>query len=167
MHNSEIIYKNLARDWIDTILSPNLVAIEPDLIGRVKGQGEDMASVRSGTALLTSASVPFDGAAIGVATVNVFETANCDGNGGGDDAGLVFRCTVRNDASAFQPHAVVIEDGVDLHLAGGEEATALLAALHQATTQALRIRCAPRNTSHVDEVNDQILPAPRPRPGKH
>ena len=167
MHNSEIIYRNLARDWIDTILSPNLVAIEPDLIGRVKGTGKDMASVRSDTALLTSASVPFDGAAIGVATVNVFETANCDGNGGGDDAGLVFRCTVRNDASAFQPHTVLIADGVDLHFAGDEEATAMLSALHQATTQALRIRRAPRNTSHVNEVNDQFLPAARPRPGKH
>jgi len=167
MHNSEIIYKNLAKDWIDTILSPDLVAIEPDLIGRVKGTGEDMASVRSGTALLTSASVPFNGAAIGVATVNVFESTNSDGNGGGDDAGLVFRCTVRNDASAFQPHAVLIEDGVDLHLAGGEEATALLSAMHQAITRALRIRCAPCKTSQVDEVNDQILQAARPRPGKH
>ena len=162
MHNSEIIYKNLAKDWIDTILSPDLVAIEPDLIGRVKGTGEDMASVRSGTALLTSASVPFNGAAIGVAKVNVFEST-----GEGDDGGLVFRCTVRNEASAFQPHAVLIEDGVDLHLAGGEEATALLSAMHQAITRALRIRCAPCNTSQVDEVNDQLLPAARPRPGKH
>ena len=149
MHNSEISYKNLAKHWVDAIVNPDLVDIEPDLIGRIKGTGEDMASVRSGTGLLASASVPFDGAAIGVATVNVFESTS-----EGDDGGLVFRCTIRNDASAFQPHAVLIADGVDLHFAGEDEATAMLSALHQATTKALRIRCAPRNTSHVGEVND-------------
>lgn len=167
MHNSEISYKNLAKHWIDTIVNPDIVDIEPDLIGRIKGTGEDTASVRSGTALLTSASVPFDGAAVGVATVNVFESTNCDGNGGGDDGGLVFRCTIRNDASAFQPHAVLIANGVDLHIAGEDEATAMLSALHQATTQTLRIRCAPCNTSHVGEVNDKILPSAGPRTGKH
>ena len=162
MHNDEISFKPVAVDWLDELVNPDFAKTAPDLIGRIEGPGTDQESVRSGTALLTSASVPFDGAAIGVATVKVFEST-----GGGDDAGLVFRCTVRNDASAFQPHAVLIEDGVDLHLAGGEEATALLSALHNATTQALRIRCAPRNTSHVDEVNDQILPAARPRAAKH
>ena len=167
MHNDEISFKPVAVDWLDELVNPDFAKTAPDLIGRIEGPGTDQESVRSGTALLTSASVPFDGATIGVATVNVFESTNCDGNGGGDDAGLVFRCTVRNDASAFQPHAVLIVDGVDLHLAGGEEATALLSALHQATTQALRIRCTPGNTAHVDEVNDQILPAVRPRPGKH
>ena len=162
MHNDEISFKPVAVDWLDELVNPDFAKTAPDLIGRIEGSGTDQESVRSGTALLTSASVPFDGAAIGVATVKVFEST-----GGGDDAGLVFRCTVRNDASAFQPHAVLIEDGVDLHLAGGEEATALLSALHNATTQALRIRCASRNTSHVDEVNDQILPAARPRAAKH
>ena len=162
MHNDEISFKPVAVDWLDELVNPDFAKTAPDLIGRIEGPGTDQESVRSGTALLTSASVPFDGAAIGVATVKVFEST-----GGGDDAGLVFRCTVRNDASAFQPHAVLIEDGVDLHLAGGEEATALLSALHNATTQALRIRCASRNTSHVDEVNDQILPAARPRAAKH
>jgi hypothetical protein len=167
MHNSKVSYKNLAKHWIDAIVNPDLVDIEPDLIGRIKGTGEDMASVRSGTTLLASASVPFDGAAIGVATVNVFESTNCDGNGGGDDGGFVFRCTIRNDASSFQPHAVLIANGVDLHIAGDAEADAMLSALHQATKQALRIRCAPCNTYHVGEVNDKILPAARPRPGKH
>lgn len=162
MHNSEISYKNLAKHWIDTIVNPDIVDIEPELIGRIKGTGDDMASVRSGTALLASASVPFNGAAIGVATVNVFESTS-----EGDDGGLVFRCTIRNDASAFQPHAVLIEEGVDLHLAGGEEATALLSALHQATTQALRIRCAPCNTSDVGEVNAQIPKPTRSGPKKH
>ena len=162
MHNDEISFKPVAIDWLDELVNPDFAKTAPDLIGRIEGPGTDQESVRSGTALLTSASVPFDGAAIGVATVKVFEST-----GGGDDGGLVFRCTVRNDASAFQPHAVLIEDGVDLHLAGGEEATALLSALHNATTQALRIRCAPCNTSQVDEVNDQILLAARPRPGKH
>jgi len=118
--------------------------------------------VRSGTTLLASASVPFDGAAIGVATVNVFEST-----GGGDDGGFVLRCTIRNDASAFQPHAVLIANGVDLHVAGDAEADALLSALHQATAQALRMRRTPRSTSHVGEVNDKILSAARPRPGKH
>ena len=162
MHNSAISYKNLAKHWIDTIVNPDIVDIEPDLIGRIKGTSEDMASVRSGTSLLASASVAFNGGAMGVATVNVFEST-C----GGDDGGLVFRCTILNAASAFQPHAVLIANGVDLHIAGEDEATAMLSALHQATTQALRIRCAPCNTSHVGEVNEKITPASRPRPGKH
>ena len=162
MHNDEISFKPVAIDWLDELVNPDFAKTAPDLIGRIEGPGTDQESVRSGTALLASASVPFDGAAIGVATVNVFESTS-----EGDDGGLVFRCTIRNDASAFQPHAVLIADGVDLHIAGEDEATAMLSALHQATAQALRIRCAPRNTSNVGEVNDKILPAARPRPGKH
>ena len=162
MHNSEISYKQIASNWLDDDADPNYVSFQPDLIGRVQGEKVDMESARSATDRLVSASVPFNGAAIGVATVNIFESKNS-----GDDGGLVFRCTIRNDASAFQPHAVLIADGVDLHFAGGDEATAMLSALHQATTQALRIRCAPRNTSHVDEVNDKITPARRPHPAKH
>jgi hypothetical protein len=162
MHNDEISFKPVAVDWLDELANPDFAKTAPYLIGRIEGSGTDQESVRSGTALLASASVPFDGAAIGVATVNLFEST-----GGGDDAGLVFRCTVRNDASAFQPHAVLIEDGVDLQFAGGDEATAMLSALHQATTQALRIRCAIRNTSRVGEVNAQILPTTRSGPKKH
>jgi hypothetical protein len=89
--------------------------------------------VCSGTALLVSVSVPFSGAAIGVATVAIFESTN-----GGDDGGLVFRSAINNEASAFQPDAVLIADGVDIHIAGDEEAVALLSALQKATTQAQR-----------------------------
>lgn len=148
MHNDEINYRHIAKQWIDTIVNPNIVDIEPDLIGRTEGECTDQESVRSGTALLASASVPFNGAAVGVATVNVFESTNC-----GDDGGLVVRCTIRNDASAFQPHAVLVADGVDLHIAGDEEAAALLSALRQATAQAQQIRLSRRSLRHVDEVN--------------
>jgi len=135
MHNDDISYNNLARNWIDTVVNPDRVDIEPDLIGRIEGEGTDQESVRSETCLLVSVSVPFSGAAIGVATVKVFESTS-----GGDDGGLVCGCTINNGASAFQPHAVLIADGVDIHIAGVEEATAFLSALQQATTQALRIR---------------------------
>ncbi len=138
MHNSEISYKQISINWLDDESNPNLVKSAPDLIGRIEGPSTDQESVRSGTALLTSASVTFNGAAIGIATVNVFESKNS-----GDDGGLVFRCTIRNAASAFQPHAVLIADGVDLHFAGEDEAKAMLSALHEATTKALHIRCAP------------------------
>lgn len=106
---------------------PSFVGAQPDLIGRVQGDGQDTASVRSSTTLLATASVPFDGAAIGVATATVFAS-----NSVWDDGGLVIRCTLRNDASAFQPHAVVIADGVDFHIAGDEESAAMLSAIQQA-----------------------------------
>lgn len=164
MHNDQITYKPVARDWLPELTHPDFAKAEPDLIGRIEGEGADQESVRSGTALLVSVSVPFSGAAIGVATVAVFESTNTNG---GDDGGLVFRSTVRNDGSAFQPHAVLIADGVDIHIAGGEEATAFLSALQKATTQAQRIRRSRRKLSHVGEVNGKIPPLTRPRPGKH
>jgi hypothetical protein len=105
----------------------------PDVIGRVEGTGKDMESVRGETDSLLTIRVPFDGPAIGVATVSVFRAHSVNG----DDAGLVFRCTITNDASAFLPHAVLIKGGVDIHVAGGVESAAFLHALHQATAQAL------------------------------
>lgn len=162
MHNDEITYKPVARDWLPELTHPDFAKAEPDLIGRIEGEGTDQESVRSETCLRVSVSVPFSGAAIGVATVAVFESTN-----GGDDGGLVFRSTIRNDASAFQPHAVLIADGVDLHIAGEEEATAFLSALQQATKQAQRIRSARRKLSHVDEVNAIISSASRFNAGKH
>lgn len=134
MSKDEIKYKQIAKatEWLP---HPDDVATVPDLIGRVEGVTEDMESVRSETSQVLSVGVPFNGAAIGVATVSVFESKNV-----GDEGGLVFRISIRNDGSAFQPHAVLIEDGVDLHIAGDEEATALLSALQLATSQALRQR---------------------------
>jgi hypothetical protein len=133
MNNDPIIYKQVSTAWLDDDDSnPALVKSSPDLIGRVQGKRFDMESVRSETARLVSVCVPFDGATIGTAMIDVFEST-----GDGADGGVAIRVTIRNDASAYQPHAVLIADGVDLHIAGDTESTAVLAALHQATTQGL------------------------------
>ncbi|MBC7618766.1 MAG: hypothetical protein H7293_07215 [Candidatus Saccharibacteria bacterium] len=132
MHNDPIIYKPLSQGWHEDDMDPSIVNSVPDLIGRIQGDEVDMESVRSETAHLVSVSVPFDGAAMGVATVRVFQSS-----GIGDDAGIVMRVTVDNRASAFQPHAVLIPNGVDLHIAGDTESVATLEAIQQAATQAL------------------------------
>lgn len=127
MHNTPINYHHVACAHCTDMDKPNFVRAQPDLIGRIQGDGQDTASVRSTTTLLATASVPFNGAAIGVATATVFA-----GDGIFEEGGLVIRCTLRNDASAFQPHAVVIADGVDFHIAGDEESAAMLSAIQQA-----------------------------------
>ncbi|MCM2341670.1 hypothetical protein [Rhodoferax sp.] len=127
MQNTPINYHHVACAHCTDMDKPNFVRAQPDLIGRVQGDGQDTASVRSSTTFLAKASVPFEGAVAGVATATVFES-----KGVWDDGGLVIRCTLRNDASAYQPHAVVIADGVDFHIAGEEESAAMLSAIQQA-----------------------------------
>ena len=173
MNSNTIIYKQVSTDWLEDS-NPDFVKSEPDLIGRVQGATVDVGSVRCETSSLVSVRVPFEGAAIGAAMIDIFE-----GRGdGGDDDGVVIRCTIQNDASAFQPHAVVIGDGVDLHMAGTTEAVAFLEALQRATAQALFLLQS-RNTApgaavrrsgfaiQFDEVNALIQSGARSGPGKH
>lgn len=132
MHNDPIIFKQLSESWLQDDIDPRIVNSVPDLIGRIQGGGVDTESVRSDTDHLVSISVPFDGAAIGVATVSVFHSA-----ASGDVGGFVLRITTANHASAMQPHAVLIPNGVDLHIAGDIESAAVIEAIQKALTQAL------------------------------
>ncbi len=180
MHNDPIIYKQLSESWLQDDIDPRIVNSVPDLIGRIQGDEVDTESVRSETDHLVSVSVPFDGGAVGVAAVSVFHSA-----ASGDDGGFVLRITTDNQASAMQPHAELIPNGVDLHIAGEIESAAVIEAIQQALTQALlkvqnrtQIRTtasvsAPRlpivmaDTVFFHEVNALIHSGARPGPGKH
>lgn len=115
-------------------MAQHLVKREPDLIGRSDGWPDDDLCARSPTRQLISVSIPFDGPAIGLATVAIFESTNPT-----DEGGLVIRCDLRNDASAFKVHAVATPNGADIHIAGDAESKAFLATMHQAISQAVEI----------------------------
>lgn len=131
MHN-EINYTEVAKDELAGIVHPERVKTPPEIIGRVEGNGTDMASVRNCTSQIASATMPFSAGASGIAKVTTFES-----NGSMDERGLTIRCTVENQGGAFLPHAELIKNGVDIHLAGEVESMAVLVAIVQAATQAL------------------------------
>jgi|GEM_PF-1779432 len=129
-----ITAQHLAANWLLNHVQATQVKREPDIIGRSRSTPDDDISARSSTRQLVAVGIPFDGAAIGLATVAIFEST-----GSMDDGGLVIRCNIRNDASAYQVHAVVTTEGADIHIAGDAESLAVLDALHQAVAQAHEI----------------------------
>lgn len=78
----------------------------PDLIARIDDSC-DSTDVRSSTRSVASVAVPFEGAAVGCACVNVFESTQSE-----DRGGYVIQLSLQNDASALLPHAVQISGGL-------------------------------------------------------
>jgi len=93
----------------------------PNVIGRLDG---DETDERASTELVATASVPFEGAAIGNVTVSIFRSTDSE-----DRGGVVVRITLKNDASSFQPYAKNIANGVELHVAGDIEAQSVVSAV--------------------------------------
>lgn len=91
------------------------------VIGRMD---DDTTSVRSGCEVISSSSIPFEGAAIG--EIHAVRLASTDRE---DRGGCVLKFTLKNAASSFFSFAKNIDDGVELHMAGDIEARAFLAAL--------------------------------------
>ena len=112
-------------------------SITPDLLGRAVGEPLGCESSRSPTTLTHASAVPFEGGASGIATVEILRSTSLM-----DEAGYVIRCTVKDEGSAFIPHAVLIPNGIELHIAGDIESEALLLALSQAVSMALMKRSA-------------------------
>lgn len=94
--------------------------MDPTIVGRF----DDELDNRASTELVLSATVPYVSGAIGEITTSLFQsTGDCD------RGGVVFRITINDRASSFQPWAKIIPSGVELHLAGDAEAAALVKAL--------------------------------------
>ena len=92
-----------------------------NVIGRID---DDSTDTRAQCKVVSSVSIPFEGAAIGEIQAVRLVSTDCE-----DRGGCVLKVTLRNGASSFLPFAKNIDGGVELHMAGDIEARALLAAL--------------------------------------
>jgi hypothetical protein len=96
----------------------------PLVIGRFD---ENDTSERAPTALVSTTSVPFEGASSGNVTVSVFRSTDSE-----DRGGVVVRIILENYASSFQPYAKNIADGVEIHVAGEIEGRTVVSAVKAA-----------------------------------
>ncbi len=94
----------------------------PSILGRM--EDDTYIDARASTKLLHSVDVPFEAGAVGNVTVSVFKSVDEE-----DRGGLVFRITLNDQAQSFIPHAVSINNGIELHMAGGIEAKSLVQAI--------------------------------------
>jgi hypothetical protein len=94
---------------------------EIQVIGRSDDNSTD---ARAQCEVVSSVSIPFEGAASG--EIDAVRMASTDGE---DRGGCVLKVTLKNEASCFLPFAKNIDGGVELHMAGDIEARAFLAAL--------------------------------------
>lgn len=81
-------------------------------------------NARASTRPVVRADVEYTSGATGKASVEVLESVDDE-----DRGGVLLRFRTQDGGSSFLPHAVVTEEGVDLHLAGQAEAAAFLEAL--------------------------------------
>jgi hypothetical protein len=94
----------------------------PPILGRM--EDDDLIDSRSSTQAINTVEVPFAAGAIGKVVVTVFKSQDDE-----DRGGLVFRITLDDQGSSFIPHAVSLENGIELHMAGDIEAQSLVQAL--------------------------------------
>lgn len=97
----------------------------PKILGRM--EDDEHIDSRASTQIFHKVEVPFEGGAIGKVSVIVFKSQDDE-----DRGGLVFRITLDDQGSSFIPHAVNIENGIELHMAGDIEAQSLVQALKTA-----------------------------------
>ena len=94
----------------------------PSILGRM--EDDSYIDARASTELLHSAAVSFEGGAAGKVTVSAFKSVDEE-----DRGGFVFRITLDDEAQSFIPHAVSIDNGIELHMAGDIESKSLVQAL--------------------------------------
>ena len=97
----------------------------PAILGRM--EDDEFIDSRASTQVVHTVEVPFEGGAIGKVVVTVFKSKDDE-----DRGGLVFRIALDDQGSSFIPHAVSIENGIELHMAGDIEAKSLVQALKTA-----------------------------------
>lgn len=93
----------------------------PAILGRM--ENDDLIDSRASTQAIYKVEVPFEGGAIGKVVVTAFKSQDHE-----DRGGLVFRITLDDQSSSFIPHAVSLENGIELHMAGDIEAQSLVRA---------------------------------------
>ena len=94
----------------------------PKILGRVENDG--YIDQRASTHALRTVDVSFEAGAVGKLTVTVFKS-----NDEEDRGGLIFRITLDDIGSSFIPHAIALENGIELHMAGDIESKSLVQAL--------------------------------------
>ncbi len=97
----------------------------PKILGRM--EDDDLIDERASTTLITEKSSSYEAGAVGKVTVAVFKS-----NDEEDRGGVVLRLTLDDMASSFVPHAEILENGIEVHMAGDAEAASLLKALKEA-----------------------------------
>lgn len=97
----------------------------PFILGRMEDDGT--IDSRSSTRIVHTIEVPFEAGAIGKVAVTVFKS-----QGDEDRGGIVFRITLDDQGSSFIPHAIILGNGIELHMAGDIEAKSLVQALKTA-----------------------------------
>jgi hypothetical protein len=96
----------------------------PDVLGRNGGALGDWLVVRAPTREGPTVNVPFVGWACGEVVVKTFLSIDDE-----DCGGVVIRLTVENPDNAFLPHAEILPNGVEIHMAGQDEGACLIRAL--------------------------------------
>ena len=97
----------------------------PKILGRM--EDDDLIDERASTTLLTEKSVSYEAGAVGKVTVAVFKSNDME-----DRGGVVLRLTLDDQASSFLPHSKILDNGIELHMAGDAEAASLVKALKDA-----------------------------------
>lgn len=97
----------------------------PSVLGRSADDDANFApDPRAESLLVTSIVLPFQGGANGTVRLSLFKSAGSE-----DRGGIVIRVVIEDHGQSFIPHAVNIENGVELHIAGQIEASKVLTAL--------------------------------------
>jgi len=98
-----------------------------EILGQSHGENPDKADVRAKAYRVCDVSVGYEGGAIGAANVQIFKSEDCQ-----DRGGVAIRLTIRDVASSLVPSVRVLNDGLEIHLAGDSEADSMLSALEYA-----------------------------------
>jgi hypothetical protein len=97
----------------------------PSILGRQDSDELTHApDPRASTKLVAEVRIPFEGGAVGEVQVQLFRSKDID-----DRGGLVFKITIADQGSSFVPYAKLIENGVELHVAGDIEAKSVALAM--------------------------------------
>ena len=99
---------------------------KPSVIGRF---GDNETDSRATTELLCDVSVPLVINGEGEVRISIFKSTDSGSRGG-----FVIKITMDKQDSGFQPFAVNLDDGVEVHIAGEIEARQTITALKAAVS---------------------------------
>jgi hypothetical protein len=92
----------------------------PDLFCREADYPNDFGPRGAKTELKHTSTQSYTGGAMGEMTVSVFMSTDTE-----DRDGIVLRITSKDSGGSYIPHAMNIENGIELHLTGAIEAKTL------------------------------------------
>ena len=98
----------------------------PMLLRRPAGDSPESASATVHTEKVSEKRVPYVSGATGTARAELFRSTD---DSKASHGGVILRVTIENGGASYAPSFRVVEDGIELHLAGEAEAEALLRAI--------------------------------------